>query len=670
MTTLSLSFHPETQRHKLDLLLATVFLVVLPHVGNLAPSILAFFALMVSWCFAAGRGLVRLPNRSLLFVLTAGGAGLVFAQYRRFYGMEGGSSLFVVGLGLKLLELRSERDAYLVVFLAFFVAVTQYLFSQSIPMAAYTLAIVVLLVAVLVGFNGGEAFLPRQRFKLAAVMTGQAIPLMIVLFVFFPRVQGPLWQLPDDGRKAKTGLSDTLEPGSITQLGLSQEPAFRVDFEGPVPPPRLRYWRGPVFWRTDGQRWDLPPTSPIPKGSAPRFTGPSYVYTLTLEPHNQHWVIALDLPSAFPGDLTETADYVLLSKDRVGDRRQYRLISRTEFRTETLSDADRRRGLQVPSHTSDRVRRLALSWTGAGISSRQTVQQALRHFHDLAFFYTLTPPATGADPVDGFLFESRRGFCEHYATSFVMLMRLAGIPSRVVTGYQGGTWNPLGKFLEVKQADAHAWAEVWLDETGWTRVDPTAAVAPERIERGLDVENQVATGEIQFNLPDGMAATGGLTLYRLMGEARQMWASIDHAWNWWVLSYGPENQTRLMERLGVIDWRGLLRWLAGSLGIASALAAWWILPRRMRTEDPVAAAYRRFLKRMAKQGYVKQPGEGPKEFAERIGASAPEWKAAVDRVTRLYVRLRYERRSGANDRIALQRAVRQLGPQSLDAANH
>lgn len=652
-------FHPETQRHRLELLLATVVLVVLPHFANLANTIVAFCLLTVLWSFAAGRGVVRFPSRTMLFLLTLAGAGLVFGEYRRFYGMEGGSSLFVVGLGLKLLELRSERDVYLVVFLGFFVAVTQYLFSQSIPMAAYTLAVVVLLVMALVGFNSGESFAPWPRLRLALVLTGQALPLMVVLFIFFPRLAGPLWQLPDDRTKARSGLSDTIEPGSISELGLSQEPAFRVDFEGVLPPPRQRYWRGPVFWHTDGRRWDLPPERPVADSGHPRFRGAWLRYTVTLEPHNQRWVFALDLPAKFPDELSQSADLVLMSRQPIGERRQFRLASATDYRFAGIDPAQRQRALQLPERVSERVRDLVRGWQAEGEAPRAIVQRALGFFREESFYYTLTPPVAGADPVDGFLFETRRGFCEHYATSFAILMRLAGIPARVVTGYQGGSWNSLGRFLEVKQADAHAWAEVWFDDGGWTRIDPTAAVAPERVEQGLDVDSQVAEGEIRFNLPDG-AAAGGSRLLDALRQVRQVWASVDHAWNWWVLSYGTDSQQRLMERLGVADWRGFLRWLGGGLAAALALAAWLILPRRPRIADPVQAAYLKFLAEMARRGLVKHPAEGPADFGRRAAAALPELAVPIGRITRLYLQLRYGKGADPRAPSALRRAIWQL----------
>jgi len=659
MTSDYTPFHPETQRHRLELLLATVVLVVLPHFGNLANTTVAFCLLTVLWSFAAGRGIVRFPKRPLLFLLTLGGAGLVWGEYHRFYGMEGGSSLFVVGLGLKLLELRTERDAYLVVFLAFFVAVTQYLFSQSIPMAAYTLAVVVLLVTALIGFNSGQQFPPFARLRLALVLTGQALPVMIVLFVFFPRLSGPLWQLPDDRKKARTGLSDTIEPGSITELGLSQEAAFRADFEGPLPPPRLRYWRGPVFWHTDGRRWELPAEHPLPAGSQPRFRAQWVRYTVTLEPHQQRWVYALDLPAQLPEGLKQTAELVLLGKGPIDERRQFRLASSTDYRFIAIDPEQRRLGLQLPEQVSDRVRGLVRSWQQEAPAKRDLVQRALRFFRTEEFYYTLTPPLAGPDPMDGFLFGSRRGFCEHYATSFVILMRLAGIPARVVTGYQGGTWNPLGHFLEVKQADAHAWAEVWLDDGGWTRIDPTAAVAPERVERGLDVDSQVAEGEIRFNLPDGAVGAGSrLTDY--LRQTRLLWASVDHAWNWWVLSYGNDSQHRLLERLGVVDWRGLLRWLGGGLAITVALAAWLILPRRSAAADPVQAAYQRFQREMARRGLVKEATEGAADFHRRAALGLPELAGEIGRISELYIQLRYGRSADPRALPALRRAVRRL----------
>jgi transglutaminase-like putative cysteine protease len=651
-------FSPTTGPQRLGLLLCAVFLVVAPHAFNLATSIMAFFCLSLAWRCAVLYRKTPPPPRTLLFLMTLVGAGLVFAEYHRFYGREAGASLFVVGLGLKLLELKTIRDAYLVVFLAFFVAVTQYLFSQSIAMAAYTLAVVVILVAALISLNCGDSFPIKARFRLAGLMVAQAIPIMIVLFFLFPRISGPLWKLPEDSATRKTGLSDVIEPGSIGRLGLSQEPAFRVDFEGTPPPPNQRYWRGPVFWRTDGQRWTL--ISERVPAAKPRWTGQPYRYTVTLEPHNQRWVYALDLPASFPAQVTQTGEYLLTARDAIAERRQYAITSYTGYSTGSLSEREKSLGLELPSMPSSRLTDLVEGWQAQAATPEELVARALRHFREEPFFYTLNPPLTPDNPVESFLFETRRGFCEHYATTFVVLMRIAGIPARVVTGYQGGQWNPLGRFLEVKQADAHAWAEVWFSGSGWTRIDPTAAVAPERIERGVDVDTQIAAGEIRFNPVGGALADQALQLQDFLRRSRMVWASIDHSWHRWVLSYGAEKQTRFLQRLGIIDWRSLALWLAGTLALIVAGISLLILPKRRRKTDRALAIYTSFLRKMARQGWSKEPSEGALAFARRIGPQVPEAEKGIHRITTLFLKIRYGRASTSEDIKTLERLVRTL----------
>lgn len=640
------------------LLLCSVFFVALPHAFHLRPAVVLFFAALVAWRWAAGSRPEWRPKRPLLTLVTLAGAALVFIEYHRFYGREAGSALFLTGLGLKLMEMRGRRDVYLVVFLGFFVALTQYLFSQSIPMAGYTLLAVALSIAVLIGLNGGPELPPRTAFRISATMLAQAFPVMVVLFVFFPRIAGPLWRLPDDGQSSSTGLSDIIEPGSVSRLGQSFEPAFRVEFEGPPPPQNQMYWRGPVFWRTDGRRWTLPVEQALAPEQAPVFSGPGYRYTLTLEPHRRTWVFALDLPSDYPGDLRQTTEYLLLSRTKIESRRQFRMESHPAFHTPELGRLERRLGLQLPDEPSERVRALVDAWTGSGSDERRVVQQALRHFRIENFVYTLRPPRLDdAHPIETFLFETRRGFCEHYATAFVYLMRVAGIPARIVTGYQGGQWNTLGKFLEVRQADAHAWAEVWLPGQGWSRVDPTAAIAPDRIEHGVDLDRQAEAGEVRFN-PEARALMEQVLGYRAwLREARMAWASVDHAWNSWVLSYNPEKQRRFWDALGIVDWRRLALWLGGLLAACALLAALIFRPRRTMAPDPALLLYRKFLGKLARRGVVPRTGEGPLDFAARAASARPESEQAIAGITGLFVRMRYGRSRERDDLERLRRLV-------------
>lgn len=643
-----------------QLLLAAVAFVALPHVFNLHLVICGFFGCCVAWRWAELRHPRLHPTKAALFLITILGGALVFLVYHRFYGREPGAALFMVGLGLKLLEMHGKRDVFLVIFLAFFVALTQYLFSQSIPMALYTLIAVALSVAVLIAMTGGQDWPVRVAMRQSAAMVGQALPIMAVLFVFFPRVHGPLWGLPEEDRSGRTGLSDTIEPGAVSRLGSSYQTAFRVDFEGARPPPSQLYWRGPVFWRTDGRAWTLPPREqPLDRARKPEFRGPGVAYTITLEPHHRTWVFALDLPAEFPAELKETADYRLLSADKVEERRQYRLVSHTGYRTGPLSSQERQAGLQLHGTPTERVRDLVADWKSAAADdANRVVEQALGYFREQPFVYTLSPPATEGDPVDSFLFDTRRGFCEHYASAFVYLMRVAGIPSRIVAGYQGGQWNKLGGFLEVRQADAHAWAEVWLPGRGWVRIDPTAAVAPERVENGIDADQQAGAADVVFNAAGNAIGSRARNLRYWLGQGRQVWASVDHAWTRWVLSYDPESQKQLWSSLGIEDWLHLALWLGGLLTVGAAAALLLFVPRRRI--DPALRAYQGFLTKLGRHGIIRQPGEGPADFGRRAATERPEAAALIGEITGHFVRLRYGVGAGPNELARLRRAVRAL----------
>lgn len=640
----------------LGLLLASVLLVAAPHLHNLAPQVMAYFAALLAWRAASVYWRLPLPKAPLLLGLTLLGLAVVWGHYHRIWGQEAGSSLFIVGLGLKLMELKTQRDAYLLIFLAFFVALTQYLFSQSIPMAAYTLAVVVVLVATMIALNSDRLFPLAAQFKLAGLLVLQALPLMVLLFMFFPRLSGPLWQLPDDRQISKTGLSDTITPGSISELALSQETAFRVEFDGEPPPPQLRYWRGPVFSETDGKTWSMSNPHRLKPGNRPLFSGETYAYTVTLEPHDKRWVFALDLPQVFPPEYTETSEYQLLSADEINERTQYAIRSSTAYRTGALSPHEAQRTLRLPAMPLVRMRQLVESWQTDNPAPDQLVQRALRYFHEQPFYYTLKPPLADSE---AFLFETRQGFCEHYATTLVLLMRLGGVPARVVTGYQGGQWNSVGRFLEVKQADAHAWAEVWLAASGWTRVDPTAAVAPERIERGVDSRSQTAAGEIRFN-PGGLGFNQGFSMARTWLRLQMFADSVDHAWNSWVLAYGADSQSQFLRVLGLVDWRAAMLGLGAGLAVLTAAVAVWVLRKQRGTDDPVQQAYAVLLRKLAPLGLAPRTGEGAFSFAERVAGQVPELADAVRRITRLYLRIRYEPNHTADDVRRLRRGVREL----------
>ncbi len=621
-------------------LLAAVVLVVLPHLPR-----------MPGWItlFAIGVGLFKLlllrrpwhqPPRMLLALLTVAASAAVFFYYSTLLGKQAGVALLIVMLALKLLELHTLRDARLVIYLSYFLVITNFLFTQTIPIAVYMFVATLVITAALSAITHTSRQRPvGSHLRLAAVLLAQALPIMLVLFVFFPRVAGPLWGLPKDAYAGMTGLSDSMTPGAISSLAQSGATAFRVEFFGPAPAAELRYWRGPVLWHTDGRTW-----SPGRIGSYPRKPpdavqnrGEALRYAVTLEGHDKPWLLALDLPVQISTRAVYTVDFQWLSYRPVRERIRYEATSWPHYDTGPLHSPLRKAALQLPEGVSPRVQELARDWRARADNDRAVVQQALDYFRSQPFVYTLQPPLLGDDPVDEFLFETRRGFCEHYAAAFVVLMRSAGVPARVVTGYQGGEYNPVGDYWLIRQADAHAWAEVWLPAAGWLRVDPTAAVAPERIEHPLDLDLQAAGTPARFRLLE----TG--LLVRSWRRLQFAVDAVNNHWNQWVLSYGPQRQLELLAALGFrqASWREMALTLLLLIGGCLLGIALWMLLRTPGPSDPVLQAWQRYCKHLARLNIRRGASEGPRDFARRAIAAHPELAAQVCSITELYIRLRY-----------------------------
>lgn len=640
--------------NKLAWLLASLALAAAPHLERLPLWVGPLCLALGLWRLAITRRNRELPKKWLLFLLAGAATAGVVSHYHTLFGRDAGVALLVAMIALKLMEMRTLRDTMVVIFLGYFLVITNFLYSQSIPTALYLLLVVLITTATMIAYsdlNNGLATRPRLR--LAGVLLLQAIPLMLVLFVFFPRI-APLWGLPRDSHAGMTGLSDNMSPGAISQLIGSDAIAFRVKFEGPPPDKHLRYWRGPVLWDYDSRTWSTHPALPISNVKVTRFS-PVLNYTITLEPHNQKWLFALDIPAIKPPGVSVTSDLQLLSPVPVRQRVRYDLSSYVQYRFgHDLDDAQWERALALPEGSNPRAVQLGQRWRATLKDSRAIVDQALGMFREEPFVYTLQPPLLGQEAMDEFLFGTRRGFCEHYASAFVLLMRAAGVPARVVTGYQGGELNPLGDYLIVRQSDAHAWAEVWLEQQGWVRIDPTAAVSPSRIESGI------ATALPGAELPPALVQIDLDWLRR----ARLSWDLINNNWNQWVLGYGEERQSRFLSRFhaGLASWQGMaLTMIAGLTLLLLGIAAWmlWRAPRRKL--DPVQAAYERFCARLARRGLVRLSHEGPVDFALRVKRERPDLTHQVDIVTRLYLQLRYGRHHRAW-LPQLRRAVRRFTP--------
>jgi protein-glutamine gamma-glutamyltransferase len=628
--------NPAHNKNILIFLLSSIGLIVLPHVYHLHMAVFGFFSLLLAWRFISIWNPARLPNGPALLFLTVCGLAILYSQHRGILGRDGGTSLFVIALGLKLMEIKSERDLYLVNYLAFIVAASQFLYAQSILMAVYILFVCGVLLATLVFINSYVA-LAATAVKKAAVIIAQAVPMMIVVFILFPRVEAPKWLTINDGHQKKSGLSDTMEPGSITDLGMSDELVFRVKFTGAIPPPKQRYWRGPVLTQTDGKKWtqanDLSYQQYLDRLT---YSGTPYQYTLMMEPQGRNWVFALDMPADFPNELRLNANYQMIASDDLDKRTEYKLKSYPTYNTGYITKTEYQHARQLPSAPSDKIKKLVTQLHGFDSAPEFFIKQLLNHFRKEDFHYTLTPPRMEKNPVETFLFETRHGFCSHYASAFVTLMRVANIPARVVTGFQGGEFNAVGNFLEIKQADAHAWAEVWLDKRGWVRFDPTAAIAPERIEKNIDINRLEPGGLINY-----ASSSTGLAAFDLLKQASQILGHADYNWQRWIINYNNANQASFLSSFGIADFKTMLYWMMALVGIITAILSIFLLYQRPKPLDRALIAYNRFLKKIAKAGLRKNSGEGARDFAERIKPKLPEQAANIEQITVAFIEQRY-----------------------------
>ncbi len=628
-------------------LFACAIATALPHVTHQAAWLSAATLLLLGWAVRLWWKNERLPGRWLLILLVVAGCGGILIEFRTLFGRDAGVAMLVVFMAMKLLELKSRRDAMVVVVLGYFLLLTHYLYSQSIPTGIWLLFALWLLTATLVRLHGGASGTAGASLRYAARLCLQAVPFMLVLYVLFPRISGPLWGLPSDAHAGMTGLSDTMSPGSISRLAQSADIAFRARFAGQPPARHKLYWRGPVLESFDGTTW----RPHIGQGAAAALDklSPPVRYELTLEPHNQRWILALDAPVHLPDGLFLNAALAANQRQPVTERQRFRLAASLDYRFNVVEDARTlQRNLGIPGAANPKARALALGWRQTGGGPQEIIRKAQDLFA-AEFTYTLQPPLLGPDGIDEFLFATRRGFCEHYAGAFVFLMRAAGIPARVVTGYQGGEFNPLDEHLVVRQSDAHAWAEVWLDGQGWLRVDPTASVSPARIETGI--VDALAFGE---PLP---------ALVQLRADwlrnLRYRWEAVNNAWNQHILGYDPQRQRELLSRLGLpeTDWRSLATLLGIACSLLVAAMTAWTLHQRPRI-DPALRLWQKALRQLARRQVHCAPWETPMALAQRVREQHPALGEPFQNVVDAYLRVRY---GDANDNLTpLREAVARL----------
>lgn len=601
-----------------------------------------------------------MPSRGMRLALTLGGVAGVILTSDSGLDRETGLALFAVTAALKPMEIRTFRDEAVALFMGYFLVLTGLFLSRSLAISLHMFASVFFITAVLIHVNhpGGRG---GAHIRLAGALILQALPVAAVLFVLFPRIQGNLWSFARRPAGV-TGFSDRMSPGDVSRLVLSREIAFRVEFEGPPPPKERLYWRGIVFNEFDGRTWRR----------RRKRTGAGFVtadgkasYTVTLEPHQHRWLFALDLPVQTETNLFRRGDFTVVSSRPIQERFRYRLTSATTYRTtEEVAETSVYRTL--PTWTNPRAAALGRSWAEMGLSPADRVDTALTYFRTTGFLYSLEAPALGGAPVDEFLFETRRGYCEHYASAFAFLMRAAGVPCRVVGGYLGGEQNPFGDYLILRQSDAHAWVEVLLPRKGWVRVDPTSVVAPARITQGAAqaLPPEEAAGRV--GLPDYGPLTG------LIRGIQLGWDAANNRYHRWVTGYTVYRQKRLLDRLGIRRGSrfGLLGAASLAAGLACALgyALFRARPGRLlRRRDRVQAAYRSFCTRLARIGLPKPPSRGPRDHAEQVARLRRDLAGPVRHITDLYIRLRYAPDPTPADLDALVRAVRRFRPARTSA---
>jgi transglutaminase-like putative cysteine protease len=645
---------PPLNGRPLRLVLLTLGCACLLHVDRTPLWVSAAVALNIIVAWRSG-GQLNAP-RWLRYLLTPLLMGMVIASFGTLNGVSAGSALLMSMGALKLLETRTHRDGVVVTVVALILVLSAGLDRQELWRLPLFLAVAWLALATIAAMGSVRAAASmRVALRRAGGPMLLAVPFAVLAFIFVPRLPGALWNMPG-GEQAQTGLGEQMSPGGISDLAVSDAIAFRVRFDGAPPPAELRYWRGPVFHDFDGNTW----RNVRGRSSAPRppveFISGRVGYQVTLEPLFPPWLFTLDTPESLEGRRhMQAPDGQFISLQPIGSTITYEAVSWLQTRNPgLLSTLARRRDTTLPPGRNNRTAELARRLRSEAASDADYAGRVMRYFAEGGFEYTLTPPQLDYNSIDDLLFNTRLGFCGHFASAFVTLMRAANVPARVVTGYHGGTWNPVGGYFIVRQSEAHAWAEVWLDGNGWVRFDPTSMVAPGRLQRSLS-ELLPATRS---------AASNFVQQNSWMRNLRDSW---DAAGSWWrerVVKFNAAQQRGLLAKLGLggIDYRGMMLLLLAGMAAWGGLLLFMQRPWRSLVRRPDAAGrlWLRYLALLEKRGLDIADHEGPEAIRRRAQRAWPEAADAVKEFTRDYTRLRFGRQQAGAETHALPRLRRQL----------
>ena len=616
---------PREQRDVLFLLGVLTFILI-PHFFYLPPWITLVTLSTLLWrAWMSKDPAKKLPGKLVRFTLLCVFVGLTLISYKSILGPEAGGCLLVVLIALKTLELRARRDALVIFYLGFFLIMIGFFHSQNIATAFILFIGLTGLLAALINAHMVAGYPPlKDAFKVAIRLILYGTPFMVVLFMVFPRLD-PLWGLPDSA-VAKTGVSDTLSIGSISQLVQNTAVAFRVQFEGDPPEQQNMYYRGPVLEYFDGRTWHV-------RGAATQshfsenersfyHDGNPISYEVTLESTNQPWLFTLDLTTHVTDssrhNVFMVSNYQWLSRNIISARTRYKATAYTDYHAGVEASPQSLAGNTfLPQTGNPRTRQWAQELMErpefAALNAREKANWFLEYINSEEFFYTLAPPAgyTPESAADQLWFDYKAGFCEHYAFSFVILMRSLGIPARIVTGYQGGELNYIDHFWVVRQSNAHAWAEIWQEGEGWIRVDPTSAIAPHRILEDTRLQDN--------NAADGFASLGFVT------KLLMRWDALENAWNQWVLAYNTNTGIDLLERLGFKspNWMTLLKVFAGLFAVVMVII-FFAYKWRKRQKDSWLKVYNQLCQKLQHSGYNADMAMAPRTVLHSLESRAEQ----------------------------------------------
>lgn len=616
-----------------------MLLAVLPQLYRLPMWFLPMTLVVVAYRFYAQLNQIKKAYNLLLMLVAV--VALLMIVYSQGFGLsrEISVTILITMTVLKLLETYAMRDALLVVMLCYFVTMTRFLYSQDLLLIFYLLgsAFVTTHALSILNYEKTPQWFDRKQIKSTASSLTLAIPFAVLFFLVFPRLGSPIWGSPDIFGEGKTGISDTMSPGSIVELFMDDSPAFRVTFKaGKKPDNNQLYWRGPVLWNFDGLTWTRKQHRSL-RSSIPHYQADDVIeYQVELENTGQNYMFGLDYVVEAPEKAFLLPDSLLYSATKINQLKYYDLESlMLERFYQPISDSDKALLLDFPAQQNQQTLQLMQRWREQGNDELQIVNRALQWFNQEAFYYSYSPPALEGEVIDAFLFDSRRGFCEHYASSFVIMMRMAGIPARVVTGYQGGVDN--GDYLLVKQSDAHAWAEVYIQSGGdsnkqpgyWLRVDPTSVVAPERVEQGA---RQIM--DTKRNLFD----------FEWLKNFRESTDKYRYQWNQWVRDFNVSKQQALFRAIGIEhrDGKSLALMMVGILMVTALLSLvplWWIKRKRYHSLQKL---YLQFVQLSKKSpDLYASHTQGIEPFAEQLIATHPKTKNLVEHFVAAYLQARY-----------------------------